>query len=370
MTDITPLPISGEIKGALEFQREVNRILQGVKFDSVKPIAPYFLPDTELPIIIQNFWLRGGGMGDKICMMPALTWLAKNCPWIWGRIWMSEAMFEFTDNILKQAENPNWKVMPLEKYDELVEPDTRVRGRGFEHNGHQNSQYANGTGGHLVDLGFIDFTNTFPPPENSTWYPQINWEGRSDVLPTLYKKYVVLTTGAVSPARDVPGSYWNPIIENIKSRGLTPVFLGTSGIKDLNGILNVRYSDGCNYAEGIDLRDKTTVMEAAWIMKNAAAVIGLDNGLIQLASCTDADIICAYNIVEPRERRPRRRSGKWHEIYLSQAELACSGCQTHMKMIAPPHDFKRCLYGHLRCVDLIFANNGERFTKRLDQILT
>src|SRR5205823_556716 len=127
-----------------------------------------------------------------------------------------------------------------------------------DEDGHINSQYASGLGGHLVDVGFLDFVNRFPPPKDSDYYPEINfneWQGKHELV---NDNYIVFTTGAVAKAREVPGHYWNPIIEHVKSLGITPVFLGTKKIQDVT----VKFPEGCHYDEGIDLRDKTTIMDA------------------------------------------------------------------------------------------------------------
>ncbi len=374
--DIKAMPL-GNLKGPLEFQREVDRMLKGIKFESFTPTASYFRPGTELPVINVNMIFKGAGMGDYICYMPAMIWTALNTPWIHGRIHVGQFFCEFAENIIKQTGNKNWKVIPLpagfKSEDDLhLENGSLSRGPGIQMNGHRNHQLVNGTGGHLVWLGFMYYCNMFPPPTNADYYPVINFDGWADSFEDwhitrgklYHKKYVVFTPGAVSAARTVPGHYWNPLIEYVKSRGLTPVFLGTRKLADLT----VKFPDGCEYGEGIDLRDKTTMLEAAWIMKHSAAVVGLDNGLIQLASCTDASIVAAYNMVSPDQRRPRRRAGVWREITLTEQELSCSHCQSNMKNMFP-HNFARCLHDDLRCIDMLFARDGARFKASLDSIL-
>ncbi len=359
------LPITGEIKGAIEFQREVSRILEGLSFEEVEPKHPFFLPGTKLPTIHLNYYFWGSGMGDYICYMPAIIHAAKERSWIKGRVWCPEFFCEFAKNLIDQTGRDDWKVLPVERFEELVEDGSRTRGPGYAPEGRPNYQLLNGTGGHLVDIGFAYMGNTTPPPPGEDIYPVINfdnWDERHDLY---HKQYVVFTTGATTPSRTVPGAYWNPIVEYVKSIGLTPVFLGVRKIIELP----IKFPDGCDYAAGIDLRDKTTMMEAAWIMKNAKAVVGLDNGLIQLASCTDASIVCAYNMVAPFQREPKRVSGKWKTIFLSRDELACTGCQSFMKDISPPHNFRECLYGHLKCIDLLFGNQGEKFITALAELL-
>ena len=374
---IETLPLTGEIKGPMEFQREVDRVLQGIKFKSWKPDSPHWRPGTEIPCTIRNYWMEGGGLGDKICFLPAFVYVAKNCGNILGRIWVPDFMVELFKNIMDQTGNPEWKVFPSERFSQLWERDTFVRGRGLKDAyGHENIQYISGAGMHLVWVGFSDVLCKLPPPPGADVMPTIDfskwWDQPNHPFAfNTANKYVVFTTGAVWRSRDVPGEYWNPIIEHVKSKGLTPVFLGARKIPvpANKSTINVKFSDRCNYGEGIDLRDKTTIMEAAWIMKNAACVVGLDNGLIQLASLTDANIVCAYNVVDPVDRRPNRTAGRWREIFLTKEELSCSGCMTNWPLTAPPHDFKSCLYQDTKCIHMLFQNQAERFTRAIDEIL-
>lgn len=370
--------IEGDVKGPMELQREVSRRLQGLAFEEVTLNQRHFLPNTTLPVMRYNYIFKDSGIGDYICYMPAMLWTAQNNPWVSGRIVVAELFHEFALNIMRGHER--WSVYPAEKFDEIPDDLSMSRGPGIEIRAEladgkkmtiKNYQLVNGTGGHLVDLGFMYFVNKFRPKAWDDKYPgwdfhpQIDfsiWPGKKDIL---HNKYVVFTTGATTEARSVPGQYWNPIIDYVKSLGFTPVFLGVRQLVDLK----IKYKDGCNYAEGIDMRDKTTLMEAAWVMKNAAAVVGLDNGLIHLASCTDANVVAAYNIVDPSDRRTKRGGGGWAEIYLTESELACTGCQTNMTNMFP-HNFNKCLYHKTRCIDMLFSDGASRFIRALRPFLS
>jgi hypothetical protein len=353
------------IHGPMEFQKVQEMLTRGKKAELVTPDAPYFRPGTELPIIRYSIVMQGAGMGDHICQMPAIIWNARNCPWMRCRVFCIKDLVPIFANILQ--EYPQYSVHALDHINELVEPGSLMRGAGITMNGVKYSQLANGTGGHLVDLGFQYFCNIFPPPPGADVFPKLTFADPPALPAGLFPKtYVVFTTGAISLNRTVPGHYWNPIIKHVQSKGLTPVFLGKSQcVKNMA----TNYPEGCNYKSGLDLRDKTSLLEAAWIMKNSAVTIGLDNGLIHLAALTDAPLICAYNMVEPEHRRPKRLDGKWAEIVLTREELACKGCQSHMKSMFP-HTFIRCLYGDNACVHLIFDRNSKRWTDAIDEILS
>ncbi len=354
------------INGPMEFQLVVDKLTKGKGAESIRPAAQFFRPGTELPTIKLNLVFQGAGIGDYIAYMPAVLWLVKNCPWLRIKLFVAKDFMEFARNILWDH-SAIITVCALDHINQLVEAGSLMRGPGLTLNGVKYSQLANGTGGHLVDVGFQYFCNLFPPPAGSDLYPVINFAGCDHHLPEGLHPltYVVLTTGAVSVNRTVPGRYWNPIIEFIKTKGLTPVFIGKNEI--VKG-LNVNFPDGCDYASGIDLRNKTTLIQAAWLMKNAVATVGLDNGMIHLAACTNASIVAGYNMVHPKERRPKRVSGKWAEVTLSREELACTHCQTNMKSMFP-HTFNRCLYGDNKCIDLLFADGAKKWISALGQVL-
>jgi hypothetical protein len=360
-----------QVRGALELFDAIKQMI-GDDYETVVVGEPEFRPGTKLAVVKYNFVFAGAGIGDFICYMPAMLWLAKHCPWIKGRIWVPQFFCEFAENCMREH-LPRWKVGATELINEMVEPRTVFRGPAVSIGGRSaGHQLLNGTGSHLVDLGFSYFVNQTPPPEGGDFYPTLDFSHMPGNPLFVHNQkpidnYAVFTTGGVTPVRTVPGEFWNPIIDYVKKLGLTPVFLGK---KSIPGGVEVSFPDGCNYDQGVDMRDKTTLMEAAYIMKHAKVVLGFDNGLIHLASCTDANIVAAYNIVHPKERRPRRWKGLWREIFLTKKELACSSCQTFMKSL-PLHTFKNCLYDEVipTCTKMIFEDDAVRWKSEINTIL-
>ena len=182
----------------------------------------------------------------------------------------------------------------------------------------------------------------------------------------LHGKYVVIPTGSMTPSRWVEGKHLNPLIRHVKSLGLTPVFLGK---KEATKGLNAYFADDIAYSEGLDLRDQTTILDAACILQNSIATMGLDCGLLHLAAITkDSNVVFGYNIVEPKDREPRRNWGKTINISLTKEELSCAGCQTHMRLMIA-HTFHTCLYQDTKCIDLLFGNDCEKWKIALSQIM-
>lgn len=337
--------------------------LQGIKTVTVN--HPPFHPGTELPIIRANYIFQGAGMGDFICYLPAMIYLAENCPWIYGRIFCPDFLVAFTQNIMDKYEN--WLVYPNEKLQNKLEPNSLFVCPGMNAKGQTQHQLANGTGGHLVDVGFLYFVNKFPVPQGWDLYPVVAFDPRLSKPP--YGEFVVFTPGAVSENRMATGNHLNPIIQHVKKLGLNPVFLGK---RHMSTNLHPKFAADIDYGAGVDLRDKTTMLEAAWIMKHAKLTVGLDNGLLHLAACTDAKILAVFNTVDPRERKPHRPAGRWESLTLTEQELVCIHCQSRMPQMFP-HTFNRCLYSEPekknKCIDILFDNGGARWTNAIDKML-
>lgn len=315
-------------------------------------------PDTRTEVFPINFELAGGGMGDYICWTPALQWIVKNCPWVHGRVWAPAYFIEFVRNIFEDT--PNWEVGLIEQFKDKAEKSSLIRGLQST-----PQQLLNATGTGLIELGFAYFANLNPIPPD-TVYPTLKLEKPiHKKLRGMEKKYVVLTPGGTTQSRFVPAKYWNPLIDHINSIGLTPVFLGKTQLADVH---RSYFDDEIHFDKGIDLREGTTLLEAAKIMHESACVLGLDNGLLHLAACTEAPIIFAYNIAAPIDRRPLRKNGKLIELTIEKEELACIHCQTHLKLLYT-HNFKNCIYKDTKCIDILFENDGERWKKAIEEII-
>lgn len=363
---------SNKIQGASALSLGLNKMLHDIghskKMESVTPNLPFLRPGTELPVVNVDFIIGGAGLGDLIAAMPSFIFMANFCPWVFGTIVCPDYFRDFAINIMRPFSN--WKIHDSDTIKH--KPGTIVCAPGVKVDGVIRQPLCNGTGGTLVGNYFINLVNVFPPPEGSEYYPVIDFESEilSEQCWELHDRWknkcVVLTPGAVSKARTVNGLLWSPIVGHIKRLGMLPVFLGKT---QLSKDLVTNFPDMIPFEQGLDLRDKTTMIEAAFIMKNSACVIGLDNGLLHLAACTDANIVAAFNITEPSERIPKRKNGKFIPLTITREELSCAHCQTNIKRIFP-HSFTNCLYGDLKCVDLLFRNNGEMWKNAIDEIIS
>ena len=115
-------------------------------------------------------------------------------------------------------------------------------------------------------------------------------------------------------------------------------------------------------------RDKTEIFQAAALIHKAKMIIGHDNGLLHLAGCTDTPIVFGYNIASPEHREPRRKVGKVFNVVVTPEELVCSFCQSRTNFVIG-YNFQQCFYGDLKCIDMLFEDNGARWKRQIDLAL-
>lgn len=325
----------------------------------ITPDLEFLRPGSEFQRFPMNFTFTQGGMGDYICWTIALQWLVKNAPWIDGRIFAPAFFIDFVKHIFEGV--PRWKVYDMQEWGKFAEQGSLMRSPNDQH-----PQFINAVGASLVDIGFAYFANLSPAPAG-IHYPVINVDQTylPKALKGKEKQYAVFTPGGTTLARAVRARHINPLIAHAKAMGLLPVFLGKHHLADVH---NSYFDEGIRYEDGLDLREKTTILEAAAVMKYAAYTTGLDNGLLHLACCTDAPVVFGYNIAAPSQRRPIRHSGRIEEVILTKEELACIHCQTNVKLLCY-HNFKNCLYKDMKCIDILYDNNGSRWKAAIERIL-
>lgn len=328
-----------------------------------------FRPGTPCYPLQMNFILLNGGMGDYVNWMQPVRWLADQATWITGTLICPTYFKELAEHWLKPY--PKWK---FKDYKELADipkiDDVPFRGPLM-----LQQESLNATGAHLMTCGWVYFTNKEKAPPGWDHYPPLRQPEldaltlppEADVL--IPGKYAVITTGVTTDSRRVPSESWNHVIRYVKSLGLTPVFLGKAVVETGNmRNIHTDFAQGLEIELGLDLRDKTTLMQAASIMSRAAVVIGHDNGLLHLAGCTDVPIVFGYNLASPEHREPKRKIGRVYNVTLTDAELACNHCQSRTNFVMG-YNFRQCFYGDLACIKLLFANEAAKWKVQIDRAL-
>lgn len=327
-----------------------------------------FRPNTKISEIHLNFVFNQGGMGDLLNYTGATTWLARNCPWIKGTVYAPL----YTTTILSDIHAPfkKWDVLPSEKAIIKTDRVAHIIGPSLKANGVEISkQLLSITGSHQFDVGFAYYVDMTPPPKDAV-LPILNYSAKKlpQQIKDLNGKYAVVLTAGDWETRRVTGRHINPIIEHLLKRGITPVFLGKTNFVGTNS-RTVSYADDIEFNKGLDLRNQTSLKDAACIMQHAAMTIGVDCGLLHLAAIMqDSKLIFGYTITSIQHRKPRRNHGACVDLAVSDEELVCSGCQSKYKKLVG-HSFDKCLYGDVKCIDLLFKEDSRRWVEAIDSLL-
>lgn len=340
-----------------------------------------FQPNTKVPRWIHNYVFNDEGMGGFINYTGVMIWLARNCPWIDGRVWCEQFLVPLLKDVF--APYANWKVQPSNMLGRLIDNNTAMIGPMLAVNGvPQSRQFFSCIGAHPFDVGTGMYAASLNLPGAELPILDYKYKELVSTVKKLDGKYVVFTAGGTTPIRTMTGEHLNPLIDYVKTLGLTPVFLGKRDLLNTGKVSTV-YSSDTNYSEGIDLRDQTSVKEAARIMQHAACTVGLDGGLLHLAALMkDSRIVFGYNITSVEHRVPRRSHGKTVNLTLTDAELPCIGCQSKWKQV-PNTMFDECFYAQGRpgfeeskpersraCLKIMFENKSERFKRAIDEAIT
>lgn len=330
-----------------------------------------FRPNTPLYPMKMNFIFLNGGAGDYLNWIRPIQWLAECAVWIEGTLIHPTYFGELASYFLKDY--PAWKHTDYKAVDQIPKTDdTPFRGPVV-----LQQESLNATGAHLFTCGWVYFTNKECAPDGNDkkgrpWnsYPHIE-KSFLDTIEVPKETpapgtYAVITTGITTPSRTIKPEYWNHIIEYVKSLGLIPVFLG-KGLVETGNQRNIHteFRREVRYDLGVNLIDKTTMMQAAAVMSRAKVVIGHDNGLLHLAGCTDVPIVFSYNLASPKHRRPLRPEGKIFDVTLEPGELNCYYCQSNNNFVVG-QNFRNCYYNDLKCIDLLFSNEGSKWKKQID----
>lgn len=317
-----------------------------------------FRPGTKVEKKKINFILKQGGLGDYIGFMSAIVYAAEHYPNVEGDVYVAPWFIPVAQNVL--WEYHGWAVRSNDSLTEAILKDKRA--------GHRAPFNApiNRTGAHAVDLGFIYYLNMTPPPAEWNFYPQLELDAFGVVGElAISKPYAVMTPGASNLPKTMPASTFNAIAKHLIENGIEPVFLGNTSFREAA----VHVSDGYDFSVGTNLIGKTSLLEAAHIMKYAKCVVGIDNGLLHLAAMTDVNIVYGYTISSPEHTTPRRKPGcgKIYNIFPDTESLTCTFCQSRMRLFFN-HDFKDCLYKDAACSQM-YLENPEPWCDLIDEAI-
>lgn len=286
-----------------------------------------------------------GGVGDHIASLTAVDYIVKQYPWITPLVWVPDFLKEFARHVLPNVYVNDYTSM-AKKYDSDKTTKTT------EWDGIISPMKI-----HCLDYAFLKLCDENPSIEHKN-YLKIN-SSKIDVSRfNLPKDYVVITTGFTAEVREFPASEINQVSDYVLSKGLIPVFIGQKNTTTGSSyMIKGTFKPEIDFSKGISLIDQTSLLEAAEIINGSRAAIGVDNGLLHVAGCTNAKIIAGFTTVSPELRLPVRNNVLGYDCYtvLPDEDLSCKFCQVKTNFLYG-HSYTKCLYNKPVCVSQMTAS--------------
>lgn len=302
-----------------------------------------------------NLIFLNGGVGDHVAALSAVQYVKKMYPWITPLVWVPDFLTGFAKHLL-----PGITVRGYADMKTFYDP--RKTTKTTEWDGVLSPMKI-----HCLDYAFLKLTDENPPIEHKDYLKVRPAEIDTDAF-KLPKDYIVLTTGFTAKVREFPAATVNACSAWAKANGLEVVFLGQKQTDTGSAhIIKGAFSAEIDFSVGHNLIDKTTLLQAAKIMGASMAVLGVDNGLLHVAGCTDAYIIGGFTTVSPEIRMPVRNGVLGYNFYpiTPDDSLDCRSCQQKTNFLYG-HDYTKCIYGDNICVSQMTA---EKFIKGLELCL-
>ena len=252
--------------------------------------------------------LTDGGCGDLICELVAVDWNIKHHPYVHFHVWVPDYLLDFAKHVL-----PGQTVRPFSKAKSKFRNDIE---------GMTTAWCTNHTAmrTHPIDYGFHMLSDRHIYDMSQKNYLQID-PTRIKADFDLPKDYVVIQGTAAEEVKAMPVATINAITQYVKGKGCTPVYLGKeeshTGFKDMKAKAKVLPAD---FSQGINLINKTSLLEAAKVISGAKAFVGMDGGLTHLAGHTDTEIVAGYTLVDPVHIAPIRKNGQTYKFHAIQPD--------------------------------------------------
>ena len=223
---------------------------------------------------------------------------------------------------------------------------------------------------HLVDHAFHVLVNKQVEIEHKN-YVKLRPEEIDVSRFNLPKEYVVMPTGFTAKVREFTPLLINQIVKYIKKKNynIEIIFLGSNNapVGGLADAIRGNFNTDIQYHKGINLINRTTLLESAAIIAGAKCILGVDNGLGHIAGTTEIPIVTAYTTVNPMHRMPYRHNQLGWNCYniIPDDSLECRFCKSNWNLVYN-HDFRNCYYEDYKCKDQLYL---DKWTKILDNIL-
>ena len=93
--------------------------------------------------------------------------------------------------------------------------------------------------------------------------------------------------------------------EYIISKGLTPLYIGKEYMSpEGKNFREVKASDDIRFDLGVNLINKTTLLQTFKILSEVRCLVGTDGGLMHMCGMTDTPMVIGFTVTNPKLRLP------------------------------------------------------------------
>lgn len=212
---------------------------------------------------------------------------------------------------------------------------------------------------HLTDIFSVFPLNAILRPEEKSVSANAH---KMPVNQHIDKEYVVIGCGYALESRKLQSHVFNDIVKYCRTCNLEVILLGSQRATLDQPI----HFDEYDKSECVDLINKTSIAESISIMNNAKCVIGVDSGLIYLASLTETPIICGYTFVDPIYRMPYRHGQLGWNCYPVEPHSECRYCSNLIAAFDVTFDVECPKNKQFECSQQL---KSEDFIRCIDEVL-
>lgn len=212
---------------------------------------------------------------------------------------------------------------------------------------------------HLSTFASIQLLNRIIPDEHLYYLPLPEVDiSHFDID---FSNAVIIVVTYRDEVRKIPFELVKGVSEWAADCGFTPVYVGRIDNSEVWKDSPFKLSFDMLPTSGVDLLNKTSVLELATIIGRSRVVVGMDSGPIHVAGTTKTPIVCGFTNVTPEHRIPIRKEGAFIPVV---SDLPCSHCQSRWSLNY--YDFGFCYFKHYDCIKQM---TSEKFIRALERIL-
>ena len=151
------------------------------------------------------------------------------------------------------------------------------------------------------------------------------------------KQYLVLSLGATYHTKQIPNNVLLMLLKRLNNSHVVLIGAGNKDTEKADFIMN-----NSNHKNIINLCNKLTINESAYIIKHSKTIITGDTGMMHIASCFDIDIITLWGNTHPKLGMHAYVSKE--KVQNHVVNLACHPCS---KLGSD-----KCPRGHFNCMNM------------------